>query len=1430
MVASTSKADDESLVMDIASFEQFAGLLPEPMLLLTDDGTILAGNQAAATLCGQPRELLAGKSLPSLVSQDEQKLRKQLRIWARNRQFLPGVLRWKSSQSGGEPIEIRCDAGVVQPRTETSPAVLLLRCRPKQTSVAAFQSLTQRIDALIHEIGERQRVQSELWAQREWLRVTLSSIGDAVIATDRDGRITLMNPVSEHLTGWTAKEAYGQRLEDVFHIINEYTREPAENPCKKVLRHGAVVGLANHTVLISRDGVEHPIEDSAAPIVDDAGNILGVVLVFHDITEKKLTETAVRNSEQRYRSLVAATASIVWVSDPSGQFVAPQPSWELFTGQTWEQYQGANTFSAVHPEDRTRVEAIWAQSCETGEPLDIRFRLWHAPTSEYRHVHAKAVAVRSGDGLIREWIGTCTDIHQHVLAEAALAESESRFRATFNQTAAGMAQIAPDGRFIQVNQKLCQITGYPRHELLHKTFFDITHPDDMHLDQEYIKQIAAGTRDSYSMEKRYIRKDGSIVWVELSRSVVRDENRQPKYAIAVVHDISGRKQIEEELLEQREWFRTTLASIGDGVIATDEHGHVNFMNPVAEQLTGWTLDAAANKPITHVFNIVNENTRKTVENPVTRVLRDGMIVGLANHTVLRRPAGSEIPIDDSGAPIRGRTGDLLGAVLVFRDITERKQAEKEIRESEQRLRIVADSAPVLLWMSDTQSQCTFFNRGWLEFTGRTIEEELGEGWTDRIHPEDYQQCLDTYRESFEARQPFEIEYRLRRHDGEYRWVLDRGQPRYSADGEFAGFIGSCIDITDRKRDEARLFAEMAFRQAIEESMPSGVAVVDTTGRLTYVNRAFCEMLGWTEEELIGQTPPYVYWPPEHIETIQKELNRLLEGDIPSRGFELCFLKRNGERFEAMVIPSPLYAADGSIHGWLNSVTDITERKRAEKAVRESAGRLRAIVDTAVDAIITIDERGRINSFNKAAERIFGYRAEEIIGHNVSLLMPPPYRDQHDQYLENYRRTGRRKVIGMEREVQGRRKDGSTFPIELAVSETHLGDRRIFTGIVRDITDRKAAEEELKRHREHLEMLVQERTAELEASHQRLRISERMASIGTLAAGIGHDMGNLLLPIRSRIDAMRTEPMSPAMQEHLRAIAQSTNYLQALTNGLRLLALDPDDVDASGSSTDLNKWWPDVESLLRNVLPRGVVLTPQIPGDLPLLRIAPHRLTQAVLNLVNNASDALHERGYGQVIIRAHTAADREHVVLAVIDDGPGMAPDIRHRALEPFFTTKRRGISTGLGLSLVHGIVGSVHGSVHVNSVPGRGGAVILTLPVADEQYAAGEIMSAAVNVSETRTRMFIATMLEVMGITVHNGPPEEFDLAQVWITDVQHCSIERVRRFQTQSANRRIIAFGAPNEQLSSLGVTVLPADTPPSRIREVIRTVVVSQGWKTS
>lgn len=274
-------------------FLGLANLLPDALLMVRPTGTVCVCNQGAAALLGRPSAEVVGRSLTEFVFEGEPQVAQLLRTGARSRTLLPGALTLRRPDGGSE--NCRCEAGLIQARGEGEEPLVLLRLQKKKVAAAQFLALNERIVALSREVFRRKAVEAELRDYAERLRVTLSSIGDGMIATDAQGCVSMMNAVAQSLTGWTDQEAQGRPVEEVFTIVNQYTRLPVENPVANVLREGTIVGLANHTILIARDGTEHAIDDSGAPIRNESGELLGVVLVFRDITARYAMENELRN-------------------------------------------------------------------------------------------------------------------------------------------------------------------------------------------------------------------------------------------------------------------------------------------------------------------------------------------------------------------------------------------------------------------------------------------------------------------------------------------------------------------------------------------------------------------------------------------------------------------------------------------------------------------------------------------------------------------------------------------------------------------------------------------------------------------------------------------------------------------------------------------------------------------------------------------------------------------------------------------------------------------------------------------------------------------------------------------------------------------------------------------------------------------------------
>jgi two-component system, LuxR family, sensor kinase FixL len=382
---------------------------------------------------------------------------------------------------------------------------------------------------------------------------------------------------------------------------------------------------------------------------------------------------------------------------------------------------------------------------------------------------------------------------------------------------------------------------------------------------------------------------------------------------------------------------------------------------------------------------------------------------------------------------------------------------------------------------------------------------------------------------------------------------------------------------------------------------------------------------------------------------------------------------------------------------------------ADDGSRRREDRLRAVLETAVDAVITIDRAGLVESFNPAAERMFGYAAAEVVGRNVRLLMPEPYQSRHDEYIARYLATGERKIIGIGREVVGRRKDGTTFPIDLAVGEAATPDGPFFTGIIRDLTDRKRTEEELRRSNARLEealRALEGKNEEIRAMTQQLWQAAKLAAVGELAASIAHEVNNPLATVALRVESLlaQTPPDDPR-RRLLEVVDQEVERMGNLVANLLQFSRRG---RQRASTLDVRDELLGTLELVRHQFhTRRITLAQELAPVLPAVHADRQHLRQVFLNLFTNALDAMPQGG--TLTLRA--AAAPAAVTVEVADTGVGIAPEHLPRVMEPFFTTKDEGKGTGLGLAVCRRIVQEHRGTIEISSEPGQGTRVRITLP-----------------------------------------------------------------------------------------------------------------------
>ncbi len=390
---------------------------------------------------------------------------------------------------------------------------------------------------------------------------------------------------------------------------------------------------------------------------------------------------------------------------------------------------------------------------------------------------------------------------------------------------------------------------------------------------------------------------------------------------------------------------------------------------------------------------------------------------------------------------------------------------------------------------------------------------------------------------------------------------------------------------------------------------------------------------------------------------------------------------------------------GELAAALEALRHNAERhQQAEARLKEATARLRTILETDPDAIIVIDERGMIESFSPAAERQFGYLEAEVMGRNINMMMPSPYRENHDRYLERYRATGERRIIGIGRVVVGQRKDGSTFPMELSVGEVTAGPRRLFTGFVRDLTERQQSERRLHEMQQEL-----------------LHVS-RLSTMGQMASTLAHELNQPLAAVtnyvnasRHLLEAGRPEDRPKIAQHMLKATEQIDRAGQIIRRLRGFIAGG----DAQRKPEDLNQTVEEASALaLIGAKQRQVKFGLDLASDLPSVLIDRVQIQQVVLNLVRNAIEAMDAVPQRELLVST-AAADPGFASVSVRDSGPGLSQSVREKLFQPFITTKVSGM--GLGLSICRSIVDAHGGTLELLDDAGTGAEFRFTVPLAGE-------------------------------------------------------------------------------------------------------------------
>ncbi|MCD6117094.1 PAS domain S-box protein [bacterium] len=517
-------------------------------------------------------------------------------------------------------------------------------------------------------------------------------------------------------------------------------------------------------------------------------------------------------------------------------------------------------------------------------------------------------------------------------------------------------------------------------------------------------------------------------------------------------------RMEQSLKEMEAWQSTTLQSIGDAVITLDNRGNVTFINRIAENLTGWRVDEAKGKPVSDIFPIFDEQTGKPIPNPVKRILKNRKVSKLGSHTILISRNGERIPISDSAAPIVNDKKEILGVVLVFHDETERRRAEERLRESEDRYRSSIQAAPYGVVLHNKKGEFILYNEKAENISGYTADEVKSiEEWFKKSYPdEEYRnKVANIFREDMSKGVSSARQAEITRKDGEKRTCMFVSS--FISQEERIVFIS---DVTEKVKADQELKVSEEWHKALKEGSRDAIFIADSESKFIDVNNAAVVLTGYSREDFLKMTIPDLH-EEEDLEAYRKYFHRIISGE--SLVSEAKLLRKDGTKIDVEFSNKPIIINGITyIHA---SARDVTERKIAERELRESEEKYSTLFNDSRDAIFIHELNGRIMDINNAVKELFGYSKEELFKLGVGVLHPEYEAKKVKAVFSTLRKKGHADFT-----IDMKKKNGEIFPADNSATIMEIGGKKVVQGIIRDVTEKKKNEAALRESEERYRTL------------------------------------------------------------------------------------------------------------------------------------------------------------------------------------------------------------------------------------------------------------------------------------------------------------------------------------------------------------------------
>lgn len=1116
--------------------------------------------------------------------------------------------------------------------------------------------------------------EKELSETQEEFKTILYSVGDAVITTDAKGFVKHMNSVAENLTGWSEKDSKDKLLSEVFDIRNEKTNNIIESPVDIVLREGATIGLANHTLLIRKDGMRIPIADSGSPIRDDKGNIIGVVLVFRNQTEERTREKSLRESNDRFSKIFNSSPdSISLTQINTGKIIEINDRFENMFGYTRQEMIGHSTLDLglwINPKVREHIVTI-----VKNEGLVRNFEaVGRKKNGEL------LIGLISGEILKIDneelLLLTIHDVSERKKLEENLRANEEKYRMLLDFASDAFFHGNKDGNFITVNNKAVELTGYNREELLRMNIKDLFSEEILKIEPLRFDKLQA--KETIKNERIITRKDGKPVLVEMISKQMPDGTYQ-----SFMRDITELRANEKEFKALEERFRKAFTTSPDAInINRLSDGMYISINNGFTKITGYSEDEIIGKTSLERNIWADNKDRKILVN---RLKEKGFVENLEAKFKMKN--GNIVDGLMSAAVI-----ELNGEphiISITRDISLRKKTEEELIRTKIHFEKMIDNAPDGIVQISADGDLKYVSPSAKKIFGYSLNEEVNIRPYSLIHPDDLPVVMRKLKGFIinSLNVPI-IEFRMKHKNSSWIWI-EAIFTNLLSDPNVKAIVINFRDITLRRLTEEKL---RNLSRAVEQS-PATIVITDTKGNIEYVNPKFTDVTGYTYDEAIGNNPRVLRSGEQTKEFYKNLWDTILTGN--SWKGEFHNKKKNGELFWEEAVISAIFDVEGRIINFIAVKEDITEKKKMEEKLIKSEEEFRSVWENSVDAMRLIDKNGIIINVNNAYCNLFGLSKEQLIGNlfNVSY-----YIRDNDSSLTGFKENFAGRTIQKKFEAEIQLKCGKKIWIELTNSFVKTEDEGLFLlSVIRDITDRKVMIKELTEAKEKAEEIVKLKSY--------------------FFANMSHELRTPFVGILGYAEILKDSLENSDLQEYVNQILRSSKRLtDTLNKILNITRLEFDKLEPKYRNFDVCALVRQVAVFFQSSAKiNNTTINTEIEGKSIIINSDDRILEDVLNNLVNNAVKYTHD-GFIKLSVQKYSFNNKSSLIIKVEDSGIGI-PKEKQVVIWQEFRQASEGFNrsfegTGLGLTIAKKYVELLGGKISLVSEENKGSVFTISLPI----------------------------------------------------------------------------------------------------------------------